>query len=496
MFSVEKHISPLIENQFPQFYKEEGPQFIAFVKAYYEWMEQANNVLYHTRRLPEYRDIDTTLDQFIVQFKEKYLKNIQFDTATNKQLLVKNSHNLYRSKGTDRAVDLFFKLVYGTQAEVKYPGEDLFRLSDGIWQKPTYLEVTDTPRNIDYVGKRIQGTRSNAIAFVERYIKRRIRDGYVNILYISNIEGNFEKNEVLAYIANNNPRVYESSDPIGKSPELIGSVREVVIQDGGRNFSIGDIVSFTSSQKGLGGLARVDQTVDTTGVVDFIFIDGGWGYTLSANSTSSLAEQRKRAKSIVSEKVLTVKNAVADDASKNYFRILEPLVQRLVKIEYSAATDYPIVGEKFFRYAANGELVSTASIISYEQDENGDGNTVVSVLSGPLTANITYYNQSNLMSFLANTVTNQSIAGKVMGIPNTYAMGITGLTGNNISVGDFVYQEDVEGIYSWGTVQSIQNSSFGNTMVLIEANGAFKYSNVAYTLNPASFRFNTNTAVQ
>lgn len=496
MQTIEKFVSPFIENQFPQFYKEEGPQFIAFVKAYYEWMEQANNVLYHTRRLPDYRDIDTTLDQFILQFKEKYLKNIQFDTATNKQLLVKNSFDLYRSKGTDRAVDLFFKLVYGTQAEVKYPGEDVLRLSDGIWQKPTYLEVTDTPRNVDYVGKRIQGTRSNAVAFVERYIKRRIRDGYVNILYITNIEGNFEKNEVLAYIGNNNPIVYESSDPIGKSPELIGSVREVVIQDGGRDFNIGDIVSFSSSQKGLGGLARVDQIVDTTGVVDFIFIDGGWGYTLSSNSTSSLAEQRKRAKSIVSEKVITVKSAVADDASKNYFRILEPLVQRLVKIEYSAATDYPIAGEKFFRYAANGELTSTATIISYEQDEDGNGNTVVSVLSGPMTANVTYYNQSNLMSFLANTVTNQSIAGKVMGIPNTYMMGITGLTGGNISVGDYVYQQDVEGIYSWGTVSSIQTSPFGNTMVLEEANGAFKYSNVAYTLNPASFRFNTNTAVQ
>lgn len=495
MLEIEKYISPLIEKQFPQFYREEGPQFVAFVKAYYEWLEQANNVLYHARKLPEYRDIDTTLDQFIVQFKEKYLKNIQFDTATNKQLLVKNSLDLYRSKGTDRAVDLFFKLVYGTQAEVKYPGDDVFKLSDGIWQKPTYLEVSDTPRNVDYVGKRIQGTRSNASAFVERYIKRRIRDGYVHILYISNVEGDFEKNEVLAYIANNEPRVYESSDPIGKSPELIGSVREVVIQDGGRNFKVGDIVSFTSSQKGLGGFARVDETIDTTGVVDFIFIDGGWGYTLSANSTSSLAEQRKRSKSIVSEKVVTVKNAVADPSSKVYFRILEPLVQRLVKIEYSAATDYPIVGEKFFRYNANGQVISTMNVISYEQDDSGNGNTIVNIVSGPLTSNATYYNQSNLMSFLANTVVDQSIGGKVMGIPNTYTMGITGLTGGDIEVGDYVYQQDIEGIYSWGTVGSITNSSFGNTMVLVNANGAFKGSNVNYALEPVSYRFNTNTAV-
>ena len=39
MKKIESIISPLVENQFPSFYKEEGPQFIAFAKAYYEWME-------------------------------------------------------------------------------------------------------------------------------------------------------------------------------------------------------------------------------------------------------------------------------------------------------------------------------------------------------------------------------------------------------------------------------------------------------------------------
>ena len=140
MKDVEKLISPLIENQFPSFYREEGTQFIAFVKAYYEWLETSGNVLDRARNLPNYRDIDTTLDEFIVHFKEKYLKNIQFDTATNKKLLVKNSLDLYRSKGTERSIDLFFKLVYGTSAEVIYPSDNILRLSDGVFEKPEYLE--------------------------------------------------------------------------------------------------------------------------------------------------------------------------------------------------------------------------------------------------------------------------------------------------------------------------------------------------------------------
>jgi len=223
MKNIEKRISPLIQSQFPAFYQEEGENFIAFVKAYYEWMENSgtyntysgstvtqyiapnNDIievtsaqlanaeymktisryvpvdespLYHARRLPTYRDIDETTDEFIVQFKEKYLKNIQFDTATNKKLLVKNSLDLYRAKGTERAVDLFFKLVYGTSAEVRYPAEKIFRLSDGVYEKPEYLEIGYSIYNIDYVGKQVVGQLSGAKAFVEKYIRRRAGKGF------------------------------------------------------------------------------------------------------------------------------------------------------------------------------------------------------------------------------------------------------------------------------------------------------------------------------
>ena len=149
MKDIEKKIAPLIEQQFPSFYRDEGANFVAFVKAYYEWMESSNNALYQAKRLTDYRDIDTTTDAFIVYFKEKYLKNIQFDVASNKELLVKNSLDLYRSKGTQQSIDLFFKLVYGTSADVKYPAEKVLRLSDGVYEKPEYLEVTYAPENVN-----------------------------------------------------------------------------------------------------------------------------------------------------------------------------------------------------------------------------------------------------------------------------------------------------------------------------------------------------------
>ena len=43
--STDKKISTLVEQQFPQFARDDGPNLVAFVKAYYEWTEQANNAI-------------------------------------------------------------------------------------------------------------------------------------------------------------------------------------------------------------------------------------------------------------------------------------------------------------------------------------------------------------------------------------------------------------------------------------------------------------------
>lgn len=318
MIPIEQAVSPLVENMFPDFYYEEGPNFVAFMKAYYEWLETptqtleladadgfevgntisqtlsldasvegvilakdgssvlvhvttaeqfrcvqrcgvltavtsssgsatninmstSDNVIFQSRNVTSYRDIDTTIDKFILHFKEKYLKNIQFDTATNKKLLVKNSFDLYRSKGTSRSIDLFFKLVYGINAEVYYPGDDIFRLSDGVWAVPRYIEITDTIRSIDYVGKQITGVSSGATAFVEKYIKRRIQGGVVSILYISNLVGTFLNNEVLKSDA-----VYPNS------PRVIGSLESLEVITGGRTYVVGDIVEFISTKGEIG----------------------------------------------------------------------------------------------------------------------------------------------------------------------------------------------------------------------------------------------------
>lgn len=460
MKNIEKRISPLIASQFPAFYQEEGENFIAFTKAYYEWLESTNNPLYHARRLPTYRDIDDTTDDFIVHFKEKYLKNIQFDTATNKKLLVKNSLDLYRAKGTERAVDLFFKLVYGTSAEVQYPAEKIFRLSDGVYERPEYLEIGYSIYNIDYVGKQVVGQLSGAKAFVEKYIRRRAGKGYVNLLYISGRQGEFRNGEVIGLNINNEP-VFD----ITKRSKLIGSVKRVTVQTRGRDFNIGDVVRFTNSDRGLGGLARVEDIDSQTGLVDFIFEDGGYGYTLDAES-------------IVSEKVLNLNQVTADFTAENYYRLFERGVQPVVNIAYSSASSNVSVGNTVYRYAANGVLAAQGRVLEVAPTTNTTGFISVSHTSGVFVANANYSTGSNSTTgttFVANTVTDKSMSGKFMNVPTDYFVTITSPSAS-FRIGEVVQQQNAGYITASGTVANVINLEGEVQLTLTNARGAFKNS--------------------
>ena len=85
--STDNYTSLIVEDQFPEFAKEEGPNLIAFVKAYYEWMETTGQMTNEAKNLQEYADIDNTLDQFVQYFEGEVMDTIPKTIAADKRLL-------------------------------------------------------------------------------------------------------------------------------------------------------------------------------------------------------------------------------------------------------------------------------------------------------------------------------------------------------------------------------------------------------------------------
>jgi hypothetical protein len=461
--SIEKTISNLVESQFPYFLQEEGPLFIEFAKQYYVWMEDQNNALYYSRNMLEFKDIDTTVDQFLVYFKEKYLKNIQFNTAASLKRMVKHSLDLYRSKGTPRAIDLLFKVVFDTPAQVYLPGDDLFKLSSGDWYQQIYLEVTPSPMNIFFVGKQIIGDQSGATAFVERLVRKRVKNMYVEVFTISALRNNvyFITGEIIKTA---------TQASITGNPKIIGSLTHVRILAGSKNFAIGDLVDINSGQ-GIGAKGRVTSVSEVTGKVEFQLLDGGFGYTTNAEI-------------IVSEKVLKVSNVQVNTAYSNaYFGDFDNIIATQGQINYVAANGSFNVGDALYTYYPNNNVKGVAIIQSVEGNTT-HGNLYFSVLNGNLVSSA-YYTQGNAVSAIVGPIPyiDRTAAAAVVGEGSNVFLSYT--NSSSFSVNDIVYQLSNNGLRS-ASGKILDTVTLGQT-------GTLTVSNTVGLFVPNSFIYSTNS---
>lgn len=263
-----KQIANFIEHQFPDFYKEEGMNFIQFVKAYYEWEDERSK----SRYLTQYRDIDDTLDSFLYHFQNEYMAQMPKDILGDKRLLQKHILDLYRAKGSVEGIRLVFRLLFNEEIEIYFPADDIFRLDASVFYEARYLEISKRDTNINFDQKQIWGVDSGATAIVENYERRFVNGKLIDILFLSNIEGQFQFKEYITY------QNLSASD----RPYILGSPNNIEVISSDADFIDGEELYVSSVEEGLGLLATVDTLMNnSTGIIRFELIDGGFGYSLS-----------------------------------------------------------------------------------------------------------------------------------------------------------------------------------------------------------------------
>lgn len=273
-------ISFLIEKQFPGIYREEGQELIEFVKEYYKFLEtNSGQSVYNIRRMSEYRDIDTTLDRMLVFFKNKFLNGIFIDK--DERFIVKNILDLYRRKGSNEGIQLFFKLFFNEEASIYYPSFDIFKPSSSIWKVDRYIQLYNILRNEksifnDILTKKIYGSISKAEAFVDNIYFISIDNSYIPIIVLDVLKGSFDSfDNVYSVDSNSDVKTYGT---------VYGSLREVRLNSDinvpgfSNNNRIGEIVNINSPD-GFGGKGRVAEISESVSTeIAFSVIDGGFGY--------------------------------------------------------------------------------------------------------------------------------------------------------------------------------------------------------------------------
>ena len=113
----------------PEHFIDEYPNIIALLESYYAWMEEIGNPDQQVRDLYRSRDltqVDTELLQYIED--EILLGQAYFGGFINKREASKFSNILYRSKGTRYSIQQFFRAFFGSDPEVIYPKEQVFKI--------------------------------------------------------------------------------------------------------------------------------------------------------------------------------------------------------------------------------------------------------------------------------------------------------------------------------------------------------------------------------
>jgi hypothetical protein len=248
------------------------PLVFSFLTAYWEWMEQTGNPVKWITTLPEQRDIDTTVDEFVKYFEHEFLDGIPTDILTDKRKLVKHIMDFYRARGSENSFKLLFRILFNEDVEFYYPKTDILKVSDGKWVIDNIAYVSSVNGSSEYANKTITGASASAV--VEKVEPVTVGTDELNKLYLCNVSGTFTANETVT-ISDQQETIYGIITGASISNTGTGYSEGTTINVSGENQtgsleisvvdSLGHIKAFKVKEFGINYLTPVALDLSLTG---------------------------------------------------------------------------------------------------------------------------------------------------------------------------------------------------------------------------------------
>ncbi len=272
--------------------------------------------------LVNFRDPDNAIGYFLSNMRDEFLATLPENLAAgvDKRKLIKNIKSMYRAKGSVRGHEMFFRILFGENSETIYPREQMLKASDGQFDSLKVLRVIASVGDANkLVGRTITGSTSSATAIVENTSQFQIGDSTVTqlILNADSVQGTFVVSEEITGTTSDNDDYFIKANITGipgnkniindgslnSTTDTIsltaggegalfqveeigpGSITEIIIDNAGTGYNIGDLLTFTNTGSGGGnaaGFVKVvnggiaDQngsTASATGVEDRIVLE-------------------------------------------------------------------------------------------------------------------------------------------------------------------------------------------------------------------------------
>lgn len=281
----EKSTNHFVKSQFPDFFLDEGEGIVNFIDEYYRHF--SDNTGHKIRDLQLQGDIDTTSNTNLIKFNNKYtfgsgrfIKELPAVITGDLRFIIKHIKDLYRSKGTERGIKLFFRLSFNDSPEIFVPGTRLFRPSDSRFNRPDIIEIFlgegnnfETLNN--FQGKEIFGSLSGASAITKSVFKKRINGKNFFYIELDNVQGSFRTGDKV---------VFRGATAIERTtaPKVIGPINDIIVESGSENVPLGTTFEALPNKTGVGLKASVTEVEKTLGTFKLRGVEG-YGYSSKSN---------------------------------------------------------------------------------------------------------------------------------------------------------------------------------------------------------------------
>ena len=279
MIASGQNTSILISSQLPEFVRDDPSyaNFVLFLQAYYEWMEQNDNVTDRTKNILNYKDVDETTSEFLDYYTNDFLSYFPKEILADEKKVIKFAKELYQAKGTPASYQFLFKVLYGTDVDFFYTKDTVLKASSGKWYVAKSLKLaTSNPNFLNIQNLRAFGETTKSIATIETSV---IVGNKIEV-FISNIERLFQSGEIIRIVDSNNQDVLFDGAPL--RAKLVGQLSQIRIDPNNRGllYQPGDpviVYGGLNSDEGIGATATVGTT--TTGSIQRVSVtNGGFGY--------------------------------------------------------------------------------------------------------------------------------------------------------------------------------------------------------------------------
>lgn len=122
-----------VEKILPEWFREDNQQFIRFLEIYYEYLNEADNFGGIIRRAEYLRNPYIVDEKYLPNLDEEFLSGRGvYDGIRDLRKTIQLANLVYRSKGSEEGIKLFFKLFYDKDVVVNYTREQILKTAETL----------------------------------------------------------------------------------------------------------------------------------------------------------------------------------------------------------------------------------------------------------------------------------------------------------------------------------------------------------------------------